>query len=162
MGHTLLKSNFFIMGRAENAQEVVRKSKVVLAPLRFGAGIKGKLLEAMQTGTPSVTTNIGAEAMLGNLPWNGFVSDTVEDFVDAAVQLYTDRAIWLASQHNGFSILNKRYQKGLFESIFVERLQYLFSTIEEHRLNNFYGALLQHHTLASTKYMSKWIEAKNK
>jgi glycosyltransferase involved in cell wall biosynthesis len=156
------KSNFFIMGRAENAQEVVRKSKVVLAPLRFGAGIKGKLLEAMQTGTPSVTTNIGAEAMLGNLPWNGFVSDTVEDFVDAAVQLYTDRAIWLASQHNGFSILNKRYQKDLFEGVFVERLQHLLSNIEEHRRNNFYGALLQHHTLSSTKYMSKWIEAKNK
>jgi O-antigen biosynthesis protein len=156
------KSNFFIMGRAENAQEVVRKSKVVLAPLRFGAGIKGKLLEAMQTGTPSVTTNIGAEAMHGNLPWNGFVTDTVEDFVDAAVQLYTDTSSWLASQHNGFPILNKRYQKDLFEGIFVERLQHLLSNIEEHRRNNFYGALLQHHTLSSTKYMSKWIEAKNK
>lgn len=156
------KTNFFIMGRAENAQEVVQQSKVVLAPLRFGAGIKGKLLEAMQTGTPSVTTNIGAEAMHGNLPWNGFVTDTVEDFVDAAVQLYTHSSIWLASQQNGFSILNKRYQKDLFEGIFVERLQHLLSNIEGHRRNNFYGALLQHHTLSSTKYMSKWIEAKNK
>lgn len=150
------------MGRAEDAQEVVQQSKVVLAPLRFGAGIKGKLLEAMQTGTPSVTTTIGAESMQGDLPWNGYVSDAVEDFVGAAVKLYTDKSSWLTSQQNGFSILNKRYQKDLFESIFVERLQYLFSTIEEHRLNNFYGALLQHHTLASTKYMSKWIEAKNK
>ncbi|CAM2978688.1 Glycosyltransferase involved in cell wall bisynthesis [Flavobacterium succinicans] len=156
------KMNFFIMGRAEDAQKVVQQSKVVLAPLRFGAGIKGKLLEAMQTGTPSVTTSIGAESMQGDLPWNGFVNDAVEDFVDAAVQLYTDKSSWLTSQQNGFAILNQRYQKGLFESIFVERLQYLFSTIEEHRLNNFYGALLQHHTLASTKYMSKWIEAKNK
>jgi glycosyltransferase involved in cell wall biosynthesis len=156
------KTNFFIMGRAEDAQEVVQQSKVVLAPLRFGAGIKGKLLEAMQTGTPSVTTTIGAESMQGDLPWNGFVNDSVEDFVDAAVQLYTDKSSWLTSQQNGFAILNQRYQKDLFESIFVERLQHLFSAIEEHRLNNFYGALLQHHTLASTKYMSKWIEAKNK
>lgn len=156
------KTNFFIMGRAEDAQEVVQQAKVVLAPLRFGAGIKGKLLEAMQTGTPSVTTAIGAESMYGDLPWNGYVSDAVEEFVDAAVQLYTDKSSWLTSQQNGFSILKKRYQKDLFESIFVERLQYLFSTIEEHRRNNFYGALLQHHTLASTKYMSKWIEAKNK
>ena len=53
-------------------------------------------------------------------------------------------------------------QKDLFEGIFVERLQHLLSNIEEHRRNNFYGALLQHHTLSSTKYMSKWIEAKNK
>ncbi|TAF69882.1 MAG: glycosyltransferase, partial [Flavobacterium sp.] len=127
-----------------------------------GAGIKGKLLEAMQTGTPSVTTTIGAESMQGDLPWNGSVNDALEDFVDAAVQLYNDKSSWLTSQQNGFAILNQRYQKWLFENIFVERLQYLFSTIEEHRLNNFYGALLQHHTLASTKYMSKWIEAKNK
>lgn len=156
------KINFFIMGRAENAYEVVQQSKVVLAPIRFGAGIKGKLLEAMQTGTPSVTTTIGAESMQGDLPWNGYVSDAVEEFVDAAVQLYTDKSSWLTSQQNGFSILNKRYKKELFESVFEERLQHLLFTIEEHRLNNFYGALLQHHTLASTKYMSKWIEAKNK
>nr|WP_315172386.1 glycosyltransferase [uncultured Flavobacterium sp.] len=156
------KTNFFIMGRAEDAQEVVQQSKVVLAPLCFGAGIKGKLLEAMQTGTPSVTTTIGAESMQGDLPWNGYVSDAVEDFVDAAVQLYTDKSIWLTSQRYGFSILNKRYQKDLFEGVFVERLHHLLSAIEEHRRNNFYGALLQHHTLASTKYMSKWIEAKNK
>jgi O-antigen biosynthesis protein len=156
------KTNFFIMGRAEDAKKVVQQAKVVLAPLRFGAGIKGKLLEAMQTGTPSVTTAIGAESMQGGLQWNGFVNDTVEDFVDAAVQLYKDKSSWLWAQQNGFSILNKRYQKELFESVFVERLQHLLINIEEHRLNNFYGALLQHHTLASTKYMSKWIEAKNK
>jgi hypothetical protein len=41
------KEGFLIQGRAINAQEVVKKSRVVLAPLRF-AGIKGKLLEAMQ------------------------------------------------------------------------------------------------------------------
>ncbi|WP_304198935.1 glycosyltransferase, partial [Flavobacterium alvei] len=68
------KQGFNIMGRADDAQEVVRNARVVLAPLRFGAGIKGKLLEAMQCGTPSVTTTIGAESMCGDLPWNGFVA----------------------------------------------------------------------------------------
>ena len=72
---------FIIEGRAADAQEVVRNARVVLAPLRFGAGIKGKLLEAMQCGTPSVTTSIGAESMHGDLSWNGFVADDVADFV---------------------------------------------------------------------------------
>ncbi|MGL5111503.1 MAG: glycosyltransferase [Flavobacterium sp.] len=155
------KSNFMIIGRAENAQEVVKSARVVLAPLRFGAGIKGKLLEAMETGTPSVTTSIGAESMQGDLPWNGFVCDGVGDFVDSAVQLYNDKLIWLASQQNGFSILNTRYANELFENNFTERFDLLSATLESHRRSNFYGTLLQHHTMASTKYMSKWIEAKN-
>jgi hypothetical protein len=47
--------------------------------LRFGAGIKGKLVEAMLCGTPSVTTSIGAESMQGNcLEW--FIADDVEVF----------------------------------------------------------------------------------
>jgi glycosyltransferase involved in cell wall biosynthesis len=74
------KKGFHILGRAENAQEVVSKAKVVLAPLRFGAGIKGKLLEAMQCGTPSVTTSIGAESMNGDLRWNGFITDERAEF----------------------------------------------------------------------------------
>ena len=45
----------------------------VLAPLQFGAGLKGKLLDAMLYGIPSVTTSIGAEAMHDDLPWNGSV-----------------------------------------------------------------------------------------
>jgi glycosyltransferase involved in cell wall biosynthesis len=48
-----------IRGRAADANEVVQQARVVLAPLRFGAGIKGKLVEAMLCGTPSVTTSIG-------------------------------------------------------------------------------------------------------
>lgn len=58
--------------------------------------------------------------------WNGYVSDAVEEFVDITVQLYTDKSSWLTSQQNGFSILNKRYKKELFESVFEERLQHLF------------------------------------
>ena len=60
------KEGFLIMGRAENAQEVVEKARVVLVPLRFGAGLKGKLAEAMYCGTASVTTTNGAEAMSGD------------------------------------------------------------------------------------------------
>ena len=34
--------------------------------------------------------------------------------------------------------------------------------LKEHRLHNFTGAMLQHHTMKSTKYLSKWIEEKNR
>lgn len=156
------KDGFLIMGRANDAQEVVKKARVVLAPLRFGAGIKGKLLEAMQCGTPSVTTSIGSESMHGDLPWNGFVTDVVTDFVDESVRLYQDKTIWGIAQKNGIEIINQRYTKDLFENDFRTKIEFLRSNLQQHRLHNFIGAMLQHHTLKSTKYMSRWIEEKNK
>jgi len=156
------KEGFHIMGRADDAQEVVSKARVVLAPLRFGAGIKGKLLEAMQCGTPSVTTSIGAESMFGDFPWNGFIADNPEDFAAKAVSLYRDKTLWDSAQKNGIQIIEKRYLKSNFISEFKENILSLQNNLKQHRLNNFIGALLQHQTLQNTKYMSKWIEAKNK
>ena len=153
---------FYIMGRADNAEEVVKSARVVLAPLRFGAGIKGKLLEAMQCGTPSVTTTIGAESMCGDLPWNGFIADDAQVFADKAVELYQDATLWLQAQENGFEIIEKRYLKTEFENSFVKLFLETQTQLKQYRLHNFMGTLLQHHTLTSTKYMSRWIEEKNK
>lgn len=156
------KEGFLIKGRAPIAQEVVSSARVVLAPLRFGAGVKGKLVEAMQCGTASVTTAIGAESMHGDLPWNGFIADNPQVFADEAVQLYNDKKRWLEVQLNGLAIVNQRYSKALFVEDFKKQIFFLLANLQQHRLNNFMGAILQHHTLSSTKYMSRWIEAKNK
>jgi hypothetical protein len=156
------KQGLHIMGRADDAQEVVRNARVVLAPLLFGAGIKGKLLESMQCATPSITTTIGAESMCGKLPWNGFITDDAQVFADKAVELYQDKNLWLKARENGFEILEKRYLKSLFEDDFLQHILKMQANLKQHRLQNFMGTLLQHHTLTSTKYMSRWIEEKNK
>jgi glycosyltransferase involved in cell wall biosynthesis len=156
------KEGFHIMGRANDAREVVKTARVVLAPLRFGAGIKGKLVEAMQCGTPSVTTTIGAESMCGDLPWNGFIAEDAQVFADKAIELYQEKTLWLKAQENGFQIIEKRYLKSLFENDFVKHILEVQINLKPHRLDNFMGTLLQHHTLTSTKYMSRWIEEKNK
>lgn len=157
-----VKEGFYIMGRAGDAQEVVRNARVVLAPLRFGAGLKGKLVEAMLCGTPSVTTNIGGEAMFGDLPWNGIIDDDPEIFAKAAVELYRNEDSWLETQLKGVTIVNQRFLKELFSDDFKKTIENLQTSLDDHRLNNFMGAMLQHHTLTSTKYMSRWIEEKNR
>jgi glycosyltransferase involved in cell wall biosynthesis len=156
------KNGFFIMGRAANANEVVKNARIVLAPIRFGAGLKGKLLEAMQCGTPSITTTIGSEAMYANLPWNGFISDDIETFAKKAVELYYDENLWKQAQKNGVAIVNECYQLSKYSTALIAKVNSLLNDSESHRLQNFMGSLLQHHTLKSTKYMAKWIEAKNK
>ena len=156
------KQNFYIKGRADDALEVIKNAKVVLAPIRFGAGIKGKLLEAMQCGTPSITSSIGAEAMAGTLEWNGFIKDNSNEFVEVVVKLYNDEKLWQQCQENGFKILDKRYKKSLFEKDFITEINSLLDNLKQHRNNNFFGSILQHHLVSSTKYMSKWIEEKNR
>ncbi|WP_264552400.1 glycosyltransferase [Flavobacterium sp. N2038] len=156
------KNGFYIMGRAANAIEVVKNARIVLAPIRFGAGLKGKLLEAMQCGTPSITTSIGSEAMHANLPWNGFITDDIQEFAKQAVLLYEDENLWKQAQKNGVVIINECYQKNNYADDLIIKVKSLLMNSDEHRLHNFMGNLLQHHAFRSTMYMSKWIEAKNK
>ena len=156
------KEGFFVNGFVKDAKQVVSNAKVCLAPLRFGAGIKGKLIEAMQNGTPSITTSIGAEGMHAEMPWNGFIEDVPEKIAQKAIKLYTDKSVWEESQQNGIAIINRYYDKKKLSPPFFKRIENLKATIDEHRNQNFTGAMLQHHSLQSTKYLSKWIEEKNK
>lgn len=156
------EEGFFIKGRAENAKEVVRKAKVTLAPLRFGAGLKGKLVESMECGTPSVTTDIGAEGLSGRLPWSGAIADDPPEIASVAVQLYTDEEEWYRAQQRGVRIINERFAEDYLASGFLDRLGDIRRNLRQHRRSNFMGSLLMHHTTASTKYMSKWIEEKNR
>ena len=156
------KVGFLVKGYTTDPEEVVKNARIVLAPLRFGAGIKGKLTEAMICGAPSITTNIGAEGMHGNLPWNGFITDNFEEFAEKAVAYYSDETIWKSSQEKGIEIINTIYEKEQLGNAFIARIKELQVTLKEHRENNFMGSLLHHHTLQSTKYLSKWIQEKNK
>ena len=157
-----VKEGFIIHGRVEQASKVVMQARVVLAPLRFGAGIKGKLIEAMQYGTPSITTSIGAEAMHGDLPWNGAICDDPNEFAVSAVAVYGDEALWEDAQKKGVHLLQLCYSRKLFEDDFRNAVKKLQNDLVQHRKYNFLGQLLHYHTTRSTKYMSKWIEEKNK
>lgn len=156
------KKGFFVHGFVEDAQEMIGNAKVVLAPLRFGAGIKGKLTDAMLCGTPSVTTAIGAEGMHGDLPWNGFVATDIHAFVSKAVQLYSEKETWQQAQQNGVAIIHQYYNREEEEANLLARIEHQFENLALLRRQNFIGQLLQHHTMNSYKYLSKWIEAKNK
>ena len=61
----------------------------------------------------------------------------------------------------GYEIIEKRFKKELFTSDFMNRIEELQLDLKTHRNQNFLGQILQHQSLQSTKYMSKWIEAKN-
>ncbi|WCO00336.1 glycosyltransferase [Psychroserpens ponticola] len=156
------KHGFLIKGYTEIVSEVIQKAKVCLAPLQFGAGLKGKLIDAMQSGTPCVMSSIAAEGMFGNHEANGFITDNETEFVNSAIALHTNESIWNQTQEHGFKVINTRFQRSEFQANFIQLIHDLKSVLITHRRENFIGQMLQHHNLQSTKFMSKWIEEKNK
>lgn len=156
------KSGFLVEGRTENAAEVFKNARILLAPLRFGAGIKGKFIEGMLNGTPSITTTIGAEGICGKFPWNGEIANDEKSLVREAVNLYQKPKRWRKAQESGFNIINNRFQESAYAPGFFNKIGEIQTDLQKHRSKNFMGSLLMQHTLQSTKYMSLWIEAKNK
>ena len=155
------QEGFLVHGFVENQHEVLRNAKVLLSPLSFGAGLKGKFLDGMLNGCPSVTTSIGIEGYADGENWCGEVSDEWDDFAARAVELYSNHSSWKRAQENGFELL-RQFDKTEHESEFTSKLDSIFADLDAHRNQNFMGSLLLHHRLKSTKYLSKWIEEKNK
>lgn len=153
---------FHVMNWAEDALEVMSEARVCLAPLRFGAGIKGKIVDAMLCGTPNVTTPIGAEAMAGELPWPGAIGSSASAIAAAAVELYRDKTLWTQAQTNGWAIVDARYQYQQHCASLIARIEACRQNLQQHRTDNFTGAMLRHHHHKSTQYMAQWIEAKNR
>ena len=156
------KQGFYIMGWADSVAHVMQKARVCLAPLRFGAGLKGKLLDAMLYGTPGVTTSIGAEGMYGDLPMPGVIADTPESFAELSVAIYSDKIKWQQNAQRGVEIIKARYNGKAIAKDFMTRLDALKINLKLHRQSHFVGQILQHHSLQASKYLSKWIEEKNK
>ncbi|RNC87004.1 MAG: glycosyltransferase [Winogradskyella sp.] len=168
---------FLVKGFTEDVNTVMQNAKVCLAPLRFGAGLKGKLIDAMQNGTPSVMSTIAAEGIFGTstplsdqnsdkqslneIEASGYITNIPEEFAEQAIALYTNAEQWKVKQQNGFKVLKERFNAANFEDDFAKKIENLRQNLQQHRQDNFTGQLLMHHTLQSTKYMSKWIEEKN-
>ena len=160
------KQGFLVKGWAQDALEVIANARVLLAPLRFGAGIKGKLAEAMLCGTPTITTPIGSEAMLpdgaANQEWPGFIGESDQELIEQSVALYQDRIDWQNKQQAGFELGQQHYQQTQLGDNFIDALLQIKNQLEQHRKQNFVGGMLRHHHHKSTQYMAQWIEAKNR
>lgn len=156
------KEGFLIKGWAPSIQEAMSKTKICLAPLRFGAGLKGKLIDAMTYCTPAITTSVGAEGMYGNYIDNGGIGDTADEIAALAVSLYTDKEAWQSKQNMSREILTSRFSKTRVSFDLKTKISKLLLTYIDHRKSNFLGQVFNYHTLQATKYMSRWIEEKNK
>lgn len=156
------RKGFLVKGRAESAEEVIKHARVLLAPLRFGAGLKGKFVDAMQYGTPSVTTDIGVEGLMIDKGWGGVIENDPIFFAESAIRLYQNKEEWEKAQQIGFKLCDELFDKKEHSKNLKKKIEFINSNLKEHRGKNFIGSMLLQNTIQSYKYMSKWIEEKNK
>lgn len=115
-----------VEGYLAHLDEAYRRAGVVVAPLRFGAGVKGKVGEAMAHSVPLVLTTIAAEGF-DNFG-AGIVADSADEFASGIVKLLTDRATWLAcAERARSSIVAQMSPVTVRQKLQVELMQRLTS-----------------------------------
>lgn len=148
---------FIIKGRAHDAVQTLKKYRALLAPISFGAGIKGKLLDATKAGTPYITSSVGLEGIADNS-----VGVTLEAFAEKSINIYKDEKLWDQYQDTSVELFNHQFDRVIFENNFLDKVLEIQNNRDRHRAQNIVGRILNRNQYQSAKYMSLWIEEKNK
>jgi len=93
----------------EDLSPYFRDSTVFVAPLRYGAGFKGKIALAMSHGLLVVTVSMGAEGMTLRAGQGVLIADDPEKFAEAVLRLCSDRTLWETLARNSRSCVENRW-----------------------------------------------------
>lgn len=96
-----------VTGYVEHLTPLLDKMRISVAPLRYGAGIKGKIGSAMAVGLPVVATSLAAEGMSLSHGENILVADDPEEFANTVAQIYGDEASWQKISTAGLDFADK-------------------------------------------------------
>jgi GT2 family glycosyltransferase len=105
----LASERVIFTGYLEQLEPVLDGCRVFVAPLRFGAGLKGKLVTALSYGVPCVASSIAAEGMDLTPGEHVLVADDPDTFVAEIARLYHDPVIWAGLQEAGYGFVAERY-----------------------------------------------------
>lgn len=107
--HTLEAVDVIATGFVKDLLPLLDKMRVSVAPLRFGAGIKGKIGTAMAAGLPTIATPLAAEGMLLTDRSNVLIAQGADAFANAVVELYENESLWDQISQEGIEFANKNW-----------------------------------------------------
>lgn len=105
----LASEDVIITGFVENLSPLLEKMRVSVAPLRYGAGIKGKIGTAMAVGLPVVATSLAAEGMSLIDGEHILIADGTEVFADAVIKMYRGSTLWNRISQNSLAFAAKAW-----------------------------------------------------
>jgi glycosyltransferase involved in cell wall biosynthesis len=106
-----------VTGRVPCLEDHFARSRVLVAPLRWGAGIKIKVLESLGHGLPVVLSSLGAEGLHLTHGTDALIADEPQAFAAAVVRLHADENLWRSLRDGGFRLLERRFSLSAMESV---------------------------------------------
>ena len=110
-----------ILGFVEDLSSLLDSVRVSVAPLRYGAGIKGKIGTAMAAGLPIVATTIAAEGMSLSAGDEILIADSPEEFAESILRLCEDEDLWTRISQHSIEFANKQWS-GVAASRILEKI----------------------------------------
>ena len=107
--HALAGEGVEVVGFVEDLDGLLAASRLMVAPLRYGAGLKGKVLTGLRAGIPIVATDIAIEGTELIDEQHVLIANTPEAIADAVVRLYTDQALWERLSREGFGYVRQEF-----------------------------------------------------
>ncbi len=98
-----------VHGFVEDITPWMERSRISVAPLRYGAGVKGKVNLAMSYGLPVVATSCAVEGMHAIEGRDVLVAEDAKDFADAVIRLYDDAALWNSLSGHGLENVTRYF-----------------------------------------------------
>jgi glycosyltransferase involved in cell wall biosynthesis len=111
-----------VMGYVPDIEPFFNGARVFVAPLRFGAGMKGKIGDALSYGLPVVTTSIGAEGMGVRHGQEAMIADEPAVFAEAVVDVYRDAELWQRLSDNGCIHVERNFSPQAIEQTIVDSI----------------------------------------
>ncbi len=151
---------FYMKGRVDDVFSTMAAYGVLLAPLRFGAGVKGKILDAISMELPVVTTPIGNEGLSVHLDggdFPGYVAKTVEEFKQSAV-----KCLSISAQNRWDFPDHKKLEQRLdteYGNAFISQVNNWIDG--KNRIQHPIKVMLEQNSQLAHRYLSKYIQLKN-
>jgi GT2 family glycosyltransferase/glycosyltransferase involved in cell wall biosynthesis len=120
-----------ILGHAPNVDDLFHHSRLFVAPLRFGSGMKGKIGQAMSYGLPVITSSIGAEGFEFKDGHDVMIADEPEAFAEAIVRAYEDKDLWQQLSDNGYQHIHNHLTPHVVNKKIVNAISELFPILSE-------------------------------
>lgn len=112
----LAADDFVVTGYVPDVTPYFTGCRISISPLRYGAGVKGKVNLAMGHGLPVVATSPSIEGMHLQPDSDVLVADAAEDFADAIVRLYNDQALWERLAAGGRENIRRHFSRDVARS----------------------------------------------